>query len=302
MRKIAGKRALVTGAASGIGRAIALRLATGKVDLFLLDIDELGLNRVGNEAKRLGVDTLTQWCDVSSEADICNAVATAVDRWAGVDILVNNAGITYHGMTHLMPAAEWDRLLAINLHGPLNLTRQLLPSLLARPEAHVLNVCSVLGLVGMPRVNAYCTAKYGLVGFSESLRAEYARSGLGVTALCPGFAETNLFSAATPAVPGTQPKRPPKSICTTPEKVAKKAVRAIIRNQALVRMEPFSRVLFRAKQFCPGVIDRLLRLGVNKRVRRQREELARLSSDETEAIRMYLAKQQATQAKRLRAA
>lgn len=302
MRKIAGKRALITGAASGIGRAIALRLAAAQVNLFLVDIDEVGLERVKKETVSLGADTVTQRCDISSADDLQNSVATAIDLWAGVDILVNNAGITYHGMTHLMPEEEWDRLLAINLHGPLNLTRALLPSLLARPEAHVLNVCSVLGLAGMPRVNAYCTAKFGLVGFSESLRAEYARNGLGVTALCPGFAETNLFSAAKPPIPGTEPKRPPSIICTTPEKVAKAAERAIVRNKAVVRLEPFSRILFRAKQLCPGVIDRMLRLGASKRIRRQQAELAGLSNNQTEAIRLLIAKRQAIEAERLRAA
>jgi len=287
MRQISGKRALVTGAASGIGREIALRLAAQRVDLLLLDIDQVGLEHVAQEAADLGVDVATRYCDVSDAQQVDAAAGDAIQRWAGVDILVNNAGITYYGFTHEMTDEQWDRLLAINLHAPLRLTRALLPSLLARPEAHVLNVCSVLGLVGMPRVAAYCTAKFGLVGFSDTLRAEYGRSGLGVTALCPGFAKTNLFAAAEPR-PGATQKTPPAALCTTPERVAKAAVRAIRRNQAVVRLEPFSRVLYTAKLCFPTVLDWALRLGHRRRTKKKQQQLSALSSDSTVALRMAI--------------
>ena len=84
----------------------------------------------------------------------------------------------------------------VNLLSHIQFTRELLPSLLERRECHVLNVCSMFGLVGMPKVAAYCTIKFGMVGFSESLRNECGREGLGVTALCPGFVDTNLFTTA----------------------------------------------------------------------------------------------------------
>ena len=95
-----------------------------------------------------------------------------------------------------MSAEHWDRLMRINLSSHIQFTRELLPSLLARREAHVLNVCSMFGLLAMPKLTAYCTSKYAMVGFSESLRVEYGREGLGVTALCPGFVATKLFASA----------------------------------------------------------------------------------------------------------
>src|SRR3972149_7472572 len=95
-----------------------------------------------------------------------------------------------------MRAQPWDRLLRAKLHWHVQFTRELLPSLLARREAHVLNVCSMFGLVAMPKLAAYCTTKFALVGFSDALRAEYGREGLGVTALCPGLVATNLFATA----------------------------------------------------------------------------------------------------------
>ncbi|MEM9186118.1 MAG: SDR family oxidoreductase [Planctomycetota bacterium] len=287
MRDLAGKRALVTGAASGIGRATALRLAGERADLFLVDVDQVGMEATAAEARRTGVEVATRHADLSRAAGVSAIAREAIDRWAGVDVLVNNAGITYYGYTHEMTDAQWDRLMAINLDAPVRLTRALLPSLLARPEAHVLNVCSVLGLVGLPRVGAYCTSKFGLVGFSQTLRSEYNRSGLGVTALCPGFARTNLFAAAEPR-PGASTKAPPAVLCTTPARVARAAVSAIKRNRAVVRVEPFSKALFAFHQSFPTAMDWLLGIGQRRRVKRKAARLAQLSDDRTESIRLQL--------------
>jgi short-subunit dehydrogenase len=274
MRNLRGKRALVTGAASGIGRAIAVRLAAEGVHLFLVDVDESGLANIVAEARQAGVEAIGRWCDVGRAADISAAVAAVLGRWGGVDILVNNAGIVYYGHTDRMSAEHWDRLLRVNLHSHVEFTRQLLPSLLARREAHVLNVASVLGLVGMPKVTAYCTTKFALIGFSESLRAEYGREGLGVTALCPGFVSTNLFASAPLEESASEHKTPPKLLCTTPERVAAAAVRAIRRNRRLVIMGPLARLFYAVKRFLPGVMDLAFQLGRRKRVERRLARLA----------------------------
>ena len=196
MREIRGKTALVTGAAAGIGRAIALQLAREGADLYLLDIDEPGLADVVSAIQREGVQALGHYCDVSQPAQISRCVDHLRQQWGGVDILVNNAGITYYGDTAQMTAEHCEQLLAINLHAPIHFTRELLPTLCQRPEAHVLNVASFFGLIGTRHLSAYTSSKFGVVGFSESLRAEYGRRGLGVTALCPGFVDTRLFSSA----------------------------------------------------------------------------------------------------------
>lgn len=294
MRQLAAKRALVTGAASGIGRAIALRLAAQKVDLLLADINQVGLARTALDARAAGVEVHAAHCDIAQTADIESLIAEAVDRWAGVDILVNNAGVTYYGITHQMPESEWDRLLAINLHGQLHLTRGLLKWMLARPQAHVLNVCSILGLVGLPRVTAYCTTKFAMVGFSESLRSEYGRQGLGVTALCPGFVSTNLFTAARPMPGGHTPKQPPRFMCATADSVARRAVRAIRGNHRRVVMEPFARLSWAAKCYAPTPLDWALRLGAWKRVRGKAARLESLSHDPTTAIRLAVGEQPAS--------
>ena len=203
---------------------------------------------------------------MSQPREVSAAVAEVLSRWNGVDILVNNAGITYYGKIERMAADHWDRLMRINLLSHIQFTRELLPSLLARPEAHVLNVCSVLGLVGMPKVTAYCTSKFGMVGFSEALRNELGREGLGVTALCPGFVRTNLFTNAPLEAKVEEHKMPPRIITTTPERVANAAVKAIYRNRRLVVMEPFARLMYATKRFAPWLLDGIFHLGRRKRI------------------------------------
>jgi short-subunit dehydrogenase len=286
MREIHDKRALVTGAASGIGRAIALELARAGVDLFLIDIDAAGLNDVAAAAREAGVEVIARRCDVGAANEVSATVGAIHCYWGGVDVLVNNAGITYYGRTHEMSAEHWDRLLAINLHAHLQFTRELLPSMLARREAHIVNVCSMFGLVGMPKLAAYCTSKFALVGFSDALRAEYGREGLGVTALCPGFVSTNLFtSAPLPEVGKQQHKVPPKLFTTTPDKVARAAVRAIRRNRRLVVIEPSARFLTTVKRLAPGVVDFFLHLGRRNRIAKK---MARLEAEQA-AVRRHAA-------------
>jgi len=273
MREICGKWALVTGAASGIGRAIALRLAREGAHLFLVDIDAAGLASVVEGARQAGVQVIGRRCDVAEPREVSAAVAEILARCGGVDILVNNAGITYYGRTDRMSAEHWDRLMRVNLLAHVQFTRELLPSLLARAETHVLNVCSILGLIGMPKVTAYCTSKFAMVGFSESLRNEFGRQGLGVTALCPGFVSTNLFTNAPLEEAADEHKLPPRIICTTPERVAKAAIKAIYRNRRLVTMEPFARLMYAVKRFTPWLMDFIFHLGKRKRMARKMTQL-----------------------------
>lgn len=257
MRQLRGKWALVTGAASGIGRAIAVQLAEEGMRLYLIDVDQVGLARVAMELRSKSVEVVERRCDLTSPAEVSDAAADALQCSGGIDLLVNNAGITYYGRTTEMSAEHWDRLMAVNLHAPVQLTRELLPSMLARDEAHVLNVASICGLVGLGRVAAYTTSKFALVGFSESLRAEYGRQGLGVTALCPGLVDTNLFTTAPRGKDRAENKTPPRWLLATPERIARRAVRAVRRNERAVVLQPYARLLHAVKRWAPGLLDRI---------------------------------------------
>lgn len=266
MKSIRGKLALVTGAASGIGKAIALALAREGADLYLLDVDEAGLKDVVAEVTSLKVKALGKVCDLTKPEAISQAVQEILSRWPHIDILVNNAGVAYYGPTHKMTGDQWSWLLSINLLAPIQLTRELLPTLLDRPEAHILNVCSIAGLVAGGRFAAYHVSKFGLVGFSEALRAEYGRKGIGVTALCPGPVRTKLYESAQTGKGSTKPvPQPPRWICTTETKVADKAIKAIRKNKRLVLLTPLAHLLYQTKRFAPWLLDLLNHTGRKKK-------------------------------------
>lgn len=265
MRELQGRKALVTGAASGIGRAIALALARQKVNLWLLDVDVSGLEKVVGEAKGHGVEAVGRRCDLTQPAAISAAIGDLMAAWNGVDILVNNAGVAYYGPTEKMTAEQWQWLMGINLLAPIQITRELLPSLLSRGEAHILNVCSISGLVAGGRFAAYHVSKFGLIGFSEALRAEYGRRGVGVTALCPGPVRTNLYRKAASGRTCRSVPEPPAWLCASEEQVASRAIRAIRRNRRMVLITPMAHLLYNVKRFAPWLLDALNHLGRKKR-------------------------------------
>ncbi len=280
MKNLQGKRALVTGSASGIGRAIALELAGCGTHLALADRDPVGLAQTVDLLRACDVEVETFEYDALRPDEVVALARFAERLPGGIDILINNAGITYRGPTDRMDAEHWERMLDVNLYAPVRLTHELLPTLLNHRDVHLLNVCSVLGLVGLPKVCAYNTAKFGLVGFTESLRSEYGPQGVGVTALCPGLVRTNLFNAAI-SNGHERRKDPPRWATTTPQRVARAAVKAIRRNRGMVVMEPVARVTYAAKRFVPGLLDFALQLG---RRRQTEKRLAYWQSRQVESI------------------
>ena len=135
-------------------------------------------------------------CDLSQPTQISAAIADLLARWQYIDLLANVAGVAYYGATDKMTGAEVEWLMAINLLAPMRITQQLLPTLLARGRAHILNMCSIAGIVAGGRFTLYHTSKFGLVGFTDSLRAEYNRRGIGVSNVCPGAVSSNLYNRA----------------------------------------------------------------------------------------------------------
>lgn len=276
MRDLRGKNAVITGAASGIGRAIALELAQRGTNVYLLDIDAAGLERVAEEIRETGATAEYQPCDLLDRNAMRHAVARILAKWGKVEILVNNAGVCYYGATRKMTGEQWDRILGINLLAPIHLVRELLPTLLAQPEAHIVNVASIFGIVATSRCCAYHTSKFGLVGFSEALRAELGPQGIGVTTVCPSFVRTGFFQA-TSCENERKRRIPPGWLCVSAERVARATVDGIVRNKRLVLVSWQARFLYWLKRFAPGLIDWLQQHGRRRRSRRRLAKLAAVS-------------------------
>ncbi len=200
----AGRTCVLTGAAGGIGAALALDLAKRRTVLALIDKDAEGLDRVAAMCRELGAQEVhTYVLDLSDGGDRRDLAAEIVSRHGGADLLINNAGVTLMGTFEQNSMADFDWLLEINLHAVIRMTKAFLPQLLARPGSHVVNVSSLFGLIAPPGQVAYVTSKFGVRGFSDALRHELEPRGVGVTVVHPGGIKTNI--AANARTSGSDP-------------------------------------------------------------------------------------------------
>jgi 2-hydroxycyclohexanecarboxyl-CoA dehydrogenase len=191
VRGLDGKVALVTGAAGGIGRAIALRLAEEGVRVAATDLDEGAVRDVARTASGL---VLALRLDVTDEATIRDALTECERALGPLDVLVNNAGWDKVEPFVESAVATWDKLIAINLKGPLLCTRVVLDGMIARGSGRIVSIASDAGRVGSSGEAVYSAAKAGIVGFSKTLAREVARHGITVNAVCPGPTDTPLLA------------------------------------------------------------------------------------------------------------
>ena len=198
--------AVITGGASGIGRATALAMARAGADVVLADVNDRRLEEVRAEIATIGRRVLAMHCDVAHDADV-QALARVAEAEVGpVDLLMNNAGVVLRGALEHIELADWDWCLQINLYGVVRGIRAFLPGMIQRRSGYIINTGSVAGLVALTGEGApYIASKFGVVGLTEAL-ALYARPfGIGVSLLCPGGVKTNL--AETGRSIGMTPER-----------------------------------------------------------------------------------------------
>lgn len=203
MNRFSGKRALVTGAASGIGRASALRLAEEGAHVFCLDIAAESAQETADQIVRAGGQATSGSADVSNFAACEAAVALAQDALGGLEVLANIAGILRPGHTMELPAEAFEQTVGINLTGTFFMCRAALPLLLDGGGA-IVNMASAAALQGVPYNAAYCASKAGVVGLTRSLASEYSRRNVRVNCICPGGIMTPMTQAGFP-VDGLDP-------------------------------------------------------------------------------------------------
>ncbi|PCC68694.1 Short-chain dehydrogenase [Nannocystis exedens] len=193
-----GKVAAVTGAGSGIGRALSLGLARRGARLALSDVDEVGLAETARVARTLGAEVEAARLDLG-DAEAVKAYASAIAaRFGVVHQIYNNAGIAFSRSVLDSSYADYERVFAVNLWGVIHGTKEFLPHLIASGDGHVVNISSLNGFMAQGQMSHYCTAKFAVRGFTESLRIEMLAAGLPVrvTVVHPGGVKTNIASAA----------------------------------------------------------------------------------------------------------
>ena len=188
----------VTGATRGIGRGIALALAARGSDLVLAGRRREDLETVAAECEKQGVRCRAFPMDLMEAASIAAWAGEAMKAFGRVDHLVNNAGITADGLLLRMKREDWDRVLTVNLTGAFEMTRAVLPAMVRARYGRIVNISSVVGLMGNPGQTNYCAAKAGLVGFTKSLAREVASRSITVNAVAPGFIDTEMTRALPP--------------------------------------------------------------------------------------------------------
>jgi NAD(P)-dependent dehydrogenase (short-subunit alcohol dehydrogenase family) len=192
MQRLEGRTAVVTGAASGIGRALSERLAAAGCNLALCDRNEVGLSETAAGVEALGRRASRHVVDVSNKARMEALVDEVLAFHGGVHVLVNNAGVTAISTFENQSLEDFEWLMGVNFWGVVYGCKFFLPALRKADEAHIVNLSSVFGILGVPMQSSYCASKFAVRGFSESLRTELSATKIGVTSVHPAGVATNI--------------------------------------------------------------------------------------------------------------
>jgi 3-oxoacyl-[acyl-carrier protein] reductase len=217
---LTGKKALVTGASRGIGRAVALKLAREGADLIVTATSLERARKIADEISRLGRKAIPVKVDVGVTSEVEALFQTVTAEFGSLDILVNNAGITRDGLLMRMKDEEWDAVIDVNLKGAFTCTREAIKMMAKAKSGRIVNISSVVGEMGNAGQANYCASKAGMIGFTKAVAREYAKRNITVNAVAPGFIETDMTGVLSDSVRDELLKQIPVNRFGTPEDIA----------------------------------------------------------------------------------
>jgi len=274
VQELRGRVAAITGAGSGIGRALAVELARKGTHLALSDVDEVGLAETVSKAEGFGVKVTSARVDVADREAVHAWADQVVADHGAVNLVFNNAGVALGATVEGMSYEDLEWLMGINFWGVVHGTKAFLPHLKASGEGHVVNISSVFGLLGIPSQSAYNAAKFAVRGFTDALRMELEIDPCGVSAttIHPGGIKTNIArnarmdeSVTALADDPEQARRDfEKLFVTTPDKAAKQIIAAVEANKRRALIGPDAKVLDLVSRLPAGVVQKAIVRGAKR--------------------------------------
>ena len=239
-----GKVVVITGAGSGIGRAVANLFAAHGANLALADKNEKRLREVQSKTGARGVQVMAEMVDVSDRQQVKALSDSVLEKFGRVDVLVNNAGIGWAGPCHVFPMEDFEQVMAVNFWGVVYGIDSFLPAMKRQGSGHIVNVSSSAGLNGIAPLGAYSASKHAVAGYSEVLRAELSRFNIGVTAICPGIINTSIVRDGKATMTADMRVSQDQMVDFyrkwgwPPERVARAIMRAVEKNRGVVPVGP----------------------------------------------------------------
>lgn len=267
-----GKKAVITGAASGIGRELAVAFAREQCTLLLADINEAGLKQTLELVKRAGGSGETFLCDVSKLDNVTAMADHCFNTWGRVDLLINNAGVASAGFMGDIPIEDWEWIMSINFWGVVYGCHAFVPRMKKQAGGHIVNVASAAGILSSPEMAPYNASKAAVISISETLKGELAPYGIGVTVLCPTFVKTNLLDQMR-FTDDFQKKCSTTGMVNarwTPQKVAGLVVEAVKKDRMYLVPQLTAKLFWYSKRFSPtaffGFFAFIMRMGWGRKM------------------------------------
>lgn len=255
MDDLAGKLVLVTGAASGIGRATALEFSRQGAVLALVDIDEEGLEALSSEIERSGGESFSFKTDLRDPDDVEALKVKVLDARGVPDVLMNAAGVAIVCCVEKISIEDWEWVLDLNLTAYIRVIHAFIGEMFARGSGHVVNVASAAGLFAVPYQAPYNTSKHAVVGLTDSIRQEGARHGVGATVVCPGAILTPIIGSARLLEFSDAATEEVKRIAASPEKLACAIVNGVRKNKSMVIYPPWIKLFYWLKRLSLKLAD-----------------------------------------------